>query len=91
MGMTKADAQTYSGTNIRINALCPGYIATPLISMGIGHKIPGNPLHAHVAQTPLRRLGTPAEAANGIVYLVSPLASFVNGIGLVVDGGFSTA
>ncbi|KOS23316.1 Levodione reductase [Escovopsis weberi] len=91
MGMTRADAQSHSGSGIRINAICPGYVITPLIDMGRGSDDPGHPLHTHKMQTPLRRLGDPDEVGDGVVFLASPLASFVNGTGLVVDGGYSAA
>lgn len=52
-------------------------------------KIENHPLHAHVKETPLRRLGQPEEIADGIVFLASSLSSFVNGFGLAVDGGYS--
>jgi NAD(P)-dependent dehydrogenase (short-subunit alcohol dehydrogenase family) len=78
MGMTKADAASYAGSNIRINAICPGYIKTPMVNDGQGAQ-----------KTPLRRLGLPEEIADSIVFLASPMSSFVNGFGLVADGGYT--
>jgi NAD(P)-dependent dehydrogenase (short-subunit alcohol dehydrogenase family) len=86
--MTRADAGSYAGFNIRINAICPGYVATPLIGNGAGSEVVGHPLHRHVQQTPLQRLGLPEEVADGIVFLASSMSSFVNGFGLVLDGGY---
>ncbi|KAK4064489.1 hypothetical protein Trihar35433_8006 [Trichoderma harzianum] len=89
IGITRADAVAYSGSNIRINAICPGYIETPMMGGDAWSKIENHPLHAHVKETPLRRLGQPEEIADGIVFLASSLSSFVNGFGLAVDGGYS--
>ncbi|RFU77004.1 short-chain dehydrogenase reductase sdr [Trichoderma arundinaceum] len=89
VGMTKADASSYAGTNIRINAICPGYIETPMIKGGTASLVQGHPLHSHVQNTPLKRLGLPEEIADSIVFLASPLSSYVNGFGLVADGGYT--
>ncbi|KAK5992970.1 3-oxoacyl-[acyl-carrier-protein] reductase FabG [Cladobotryum mycophilum] len=90
LGMTKADALSYSGTNIRINAICPGYVETPLIGPSDAFSTPGHPMYDHVLHTPLRRLGKAEEIADSIVFLASPLSSYVNGAALVVDGGFTS-
>ncbi|KAM0459958.1 hypothetical protein ACHAPV_000209 [Trichoderma viride] len=89
MGMTKADAASYAGSNIRINAICPGYVKTPMVNDGQGAENEAHPLHHHAQKTPLRRLGLPEEIADSIVFLASPMSSFVNGFGLVADGGYS--
>ncbi|KAL6701481.1 hypothetical protein J3F84DRAFT_399198 [Trichoderma pleuroticola] len=89
IGITRADAVSYSGSNIRINAICPGYIETPMMGGSAWSQMENHPLHAHVQETPLRRLGQPEEIADGIVFLASSLSSFVNGFGLAVDGGYS--
>ncbi|KAL7796790.1 hypothetical protein V8C37DRAFT_371462 [Trichoderma ceciliae] len=91
LGLTKADASSYTGTNIRINAICPGYIETPMIGDSSVVQQKGHPLHTHAQQTPLQRLGLPEEIADSIVFLASPLSSFVNGFGLVADGGYSNS
>ncbi|UKZ90402.1 uncharacterized protein TrAFT101_005424 [Trichoderma asperellum] len=89
MGMTRADASSYAGSNIRINAICPGYVKTPMVNDGNGAENEAHPLHRHAQLTPLRRLGLPEEIADSIVFLASPMSSFVNGFGLVADGGYS--
>ncbi|KAL7927074.1 hypothetical protein ACQKWADRAFT_279449 [Trichoderma austrokoningii] len=89
MGMTRADAASYAGSNIRINAICPGYVKTPMVGDGRGAENEAHPLYRHAQQTPLRRLGLPEEIADSIVFLASPMSSFVNGFGLVADGGYS--
>ncbi|KAL7956985.1 hypothetical protein V8C34DRAFT_286846 [Trichoderma compactum] len=89
IGITRADAASSAGSNIRINAICPGYMETPMMGGSARGQIENHPLHAHVKETPLRRLGQPEEIADGIVFLASSLSSFVNGFGLAVDAGYS--
>ncbi|KAM4066281.1 enoyl-(Acyl carrier protein) reductase [Hirsutella rhossiliensis] len=89
MGLTKADANTYAEFNIRINAVCPGYVETPLISCHL-RTTPNSPLLARVAQTPMRRMAMTEEVADSIVFLASPMSSFMQGAGVVVDGGFTS-
>ncbi|KAJ2891663.1 3-oxoacyl-[acyl-carrier-protein] reductase [Zalerion maritima] len=88
MGLTKADANSYGRTNIRINAVCPGYVRTPLVE----HKVnkPDTPIMQDVFRQPFNRLCTVEEIADSIVFLASPMSSFMQGVGLVVDGGFTT-
>lgn len=87
--MTRADASSYAGSNIRINAICPGYVKTPMVNDGTGAENEAHPLHRHAQLTPLRRLGLPEEIADSIVFLASPMSSFVNGFPLVADGGYT--
>ncbi|UNI24805.1 hypothetical protein JDV02_010527 [Purpureocillium takamizusanense] len=89
LGLTKADANAYAPDKIRINAICPGYVATPLTSAHMDAH-PESPLHDHVAQTPMKRMATPEEVADSIVFLASPMSSFMHGAALVVDGGFTS-
>lgn len=89
IGITRADAVSYSGSNVRINAICPGYMETPTMGGSARNQIENHPLHAQVKETPLRKLGQPEEIADGVVFLASSLSSFVNGFGLAVDGGYS--
>ena len=87
--MTKSDANSYGDQGIRINAICPGYVATPLLLDSMSQD-PDSPLAAEVARTPLKRLATVEEIADSIVVLASPMSSFMQGASLVVDGGFTT-
>ncbi|ODA79555.1 hypothetical protein RJ55_05149 [Drechmeria coniospora] len=86
LGFTKADANAYAPDKIRINAICPGYVATPLTLCAPADS----PIHEHVAQTPMQRMAMPEEVADSIVFLASPMSSFMHGAGLVVDGGFTS-
>ena len=83
-GLTKAAAVEYAKAGIRINAVCPGIIATPMVERMIGNLQDHSLL---IEQRPIERLGTPEEVAEAVVWLCSDAASFVIGHGMVVDGG----
>ena len=85
-GLTKVAALEYAEAGIRVNAVCPGYIDTPLLN----HGIRSDPdLLAQVIQRhPVGRLGTAAEVAEAVVWLCSDAASFITGHTLTVDGGY---
>lgn len=89
LGIMKAaavDALALQG-GIRVNAVCPGWIDTPMVQDCV--KV--NPLIGHAIDnmTPLKRAGFPDEVADYIVFLSSPSASFINGTALPIDAGFS--
>ncbi len=81
-GMTKAAALEYAQKGIRVNAVAPGPIKTPLLEKGTG----GDP-DSYAGFVPMGRIGQPEEVANGVVWLCSDAASFVTGHTLPVDGG----
>lgn len=83
--LTLAGALDYARHNIRINAVCPGYVDTPLLT-----KIPDERKKWLSSLHPLGRMGTPEEVANVVLFLASDDASFVNGSYLTVDGGYAT-
>ena len=86
IGLTKAAAVEYGRAGIRINAVCPGFIATPMVSKDKDRLAEiENWIETAV---PLARLGTPEEVAATVIWLCSPAASFITGHALVVDGGF---
>ncbi|EUK19365.1 SDR family NAD(P)-dependent oxidoreductase [Commensalibacter papalotli (ex Servin-Garciduenas et al. 2014)] len=81
--LTQTLAIDYAAKNIRVNAVCPGYIDTPLLS-----TLPPDIKQSLVDLHPIGRLGKPEEVANVVVFLASDEASFVNGAALLVDGGY---
>ena len=81
-GMTKAAALDYAKQNIRVNAVGPGPVETPLLVKGTG----GDP-HSYAAFVPMGRIGQPDEIADAVVWLLSDEARYVTGHTLPVDGG----
>src|SRR5262245_9149175 len=81
IGLTKAAAVEYAKQNIRVNAVCPAFIETPMLT-----DIPGLSERA-ASLIPMQRCGTAEETAAAIVWLCSNQASFITGVSLPVDGG----
>jgi NAD(P)-dependent dehydrogenase (short-subunit alcohol dehydrogenase family) len=85
MGLTKAAALENARSRIRINAVCPGAIDTPLSDRVFGAPT----VHKYVLSChPIGRFGKPAEIAEAVVWMCSDRASFMTGQSLVLDGGF---
>lgn len=82
--MTRSLALTYARDNIRVNAIAPGYVDTPILSM-----VPDNVKKAMGNELPIGRLGKDTEIANLICYLLSDDASFITGAIISIDGGFT--
>ncbi|MEX2208242.1 MAG: glucose 1-dehydrogenase [Myxococcota bacterium] len=86
LGLTKVAALENARERVRVNAVCPGVIQTPMLDR-LEEKASG--LVAGVsAVTPMGRVGTPEEVAEAVVWLFSDAASFVTGHALTVDGGY---
>lgn len=83
-GLTKAAALDYAKHNIRINAVGPGPIETPLLARSAG----GDP-HLYAKAVPMGRIGQPVEVARVVVWLLSEEASFLTGQTVPVDGGYT--
>lgn len=84
MGLTRTAALEYFKQGIRINAVCPGPVATPMADIGFGSR---DNLHATMLNTPAGRAGQAIEIAGPVLFLLSSAASYISGHGLVVDGG----
>jgi NAD(P)-dependent dehydrogenase (short-subunit alcohol dehydrogenase family) len=85
VGLTKAAALDYAQSNIRINAVCPGIIDTPMMDRFSGGTTEGR--QAVIAQEPVGRMGKPEEIGAAVVWLCSDAAAFVIGHAMVIDGG----
>jgi NAD(P)-dependent dehydrogenase (short-subunit alcohol dehydrogenase family) len=85
VGLTKSAALDYAVQNIRINAVCPGIIATPMMDRFTGGTHEGE--QRVITQEPIGRMGKPEEIAATVVWLCSDAAAFVVGHAMVVDGG----
>ncbi|VVP91173.1 3-oxoacyl-[acyl-carrier-protein] reductase FabG [Pseudomonas fluorescens] len=84
--LTKSLAEAYAPDNIRVNAVAPGWIATPLLE-----KIDDEAKRARLlSRTPMKRFGTAEEVSKAIAFLASDAASFITGVVLPVDGGYLT-
>ena len=84
LGLTRATALDYATKNIRVNAVMPGVIETPMTKEGV-FKIPGLE-EILLAQHPIGRFGRPEEVASAALFLCSDASSFVTGHALAVDG-----
>ena len=87
LGLTKAAALEYAAEHIRINAVCPAFIETPML-VHAGLTTDPQKRAAVEKLHPLGRLGQPEEVAAAVVWLSSPEASFITGHPLLVDGGY---
>jgi NAD(P)-dependent dehydrogenase (short-subunit alcohol dehydrogenase family) len=87
LGLTQSAALEYASSGIRVNAVCPGFIVTPMLERaGLlgdeGTRRMIESLHA------MKRMGKPEEVAEAVLFLASPKASFIAGHSLLVDGGY---
>jgi NAD(P)-dependent dehydrogenase (short-subunit alcohol dehydrogenase family) len=85
VGLTKTAALEYAKAGIRVNAVCPGGIRTPMLERAF--KMMEGFAEAAVASEPVGRLGQPGEIAEAVVWLCSDAASFITGVPMAVDGG----
>jgi len=84
IGFTKTWSRELGPKGIRVNAVAPGFITTPMVA-----AMPEKALHDMEAKVPLRRLGKPEEIANVYAFLASDDASYVNGAVIEVCGGMT--
>ncbi|MDA1188357.1 MAG: SDR family oxidoreductase [Chloroflexi bacterium] len=87
LGLTKSAALEYANHNIRINAVCPGVIETPMVTKALV-AIDGYAERVQIMQ-PVGRLGQPEEIAKPVVWLCSDASSYVTGTGLIADGAWT--
>jgi len=84
--LSKALAVEWAPQGVRSNTVLPGFVMTPMSKAT--YEVPGL-LEARTKAIPARRIGQPSEIADAVLYLASPLSSYVNGTEIVVDGGFT--
>jgi len=84
IGLTKSAAMDVAAQGIRVNAICPGCVDTPM-----GDGIDPEAMKSFLKEQPIGRMGTVDEIAACVLWLCSPAASFVLGVALPVDGGFT--
>ena len=87
LGFTKSAALEYAARGIRINAICPGLIQTPMSDQMVAAG-QGEALKEMEKSIPMGRVGRPEEIANAVLWLCSDAASYVTGQSISVDGGF---
>lgn len=87
VGLTKTAALEYAKVGIRVNAVCPGVIKTPMVDRITGQR-PGRAERMAAAE-PIGRMGKPEEIAAAVVWLCSDASSFVTGLPMAVDGGIA--
>ena len=88
LGLTKCAALEYAGMGIRVNAICPGLIYTPMAERMIaaGQK---EALEGMLKRVPIGRYGRPEEVADVVLWLCSSASSLVVGQSIAVDGGYT--
>jgi len=84
IGMTRSAALDYAKQNIRVNAILPGNVETPMMD-----RFTGGDLQKAIDLEPVGRLGKPEEIAEAVLWMCSDLGRFVTGSSVVVDGGWS--
>ncbi len=89
VGLTKNVALDYAKQGVRINAVCPGVIHTPMVDRVIGNDI--NKLGQFTVAIPMGRVGMPDEIAKVVMFLCSDSASYITGQAIAVDGGWTVS
>jgi NAD(P)-dependent dehydrogenase (short-subunit alcohol dehydrogenase family) len=85
IGLTKSAALEYAAQGVRINAICPGIIETPMMDRFSGGTLEGR--DRVIGQEPVGRMGRPEEIASAVLWLSSDLGAFATGHAMVIDGG----
>lgn len=89
VGLTRTAALEYAQQKIRVNAICPGAIETPMLERFMGGRADGR--EEMIRIEPIGRIGTPEEIASAVLWLCGDKASFVTGQALAADGGWTAA
>lgn len=91
VGLSKAAALDYADQGVRVNAICPSYVETPMVADLFDNLLGGDQAAVDAARAnhPIGRFGKPSEIAAACVWLLSDQASFVTGTAMSVDGGYT--
>ncbi|HZV20710.1 MAG TPA: glucose 1-dehydrogenase [Hyphomicrobiales bacterium] len=91
IGLTKSAALEYARSGIRINAICPSFADTPMVMEGLEHMrgTPEEALSRTVGVIPMRRLATPEEVVQAMLWICCPANSFMTGQAIAIDGGLT--
>jgi NAD(P)-dependent dehydrogenase (short-subunit alcohol dehydrogenase family) len=87
VGITRTAALEYARAGIRVNAVCPAFVDTPMVDRLVEEGGPRFSLERLANMQPMGRIGTPEEVAEAVVWLCSDAASFITGVVLPIDGG----
>lgn len=87
MQMTKSLACEWARFGIQVNAVCPGFVDTPLIAENVANE---KWLGYMTMRTPMRRLANPDDVAGAVLFLSSHLSDYITGTSIIIDGGFSS-
>ncbi len=85
VGLTRSAALDHARDNIRVNAVCPGFVMTPMAQDSLNPRA----REALISRTPLARLAEPKEIANVVMWLTSSGAAYITGVAIPVDGGYT--
>ncbi|KAF2021562.1 NAD(P)-binding protein [Aaosphaeria arxii CBS 175.79] len=88
IGLTRTASEDYASQGLRVNAICPGYTETPMTTKNPAVKAAMD--ERIQSAVPMKRMGSPSEIADGVLYLAGGRSSFVTGSALMVDGGYTS-
>jgi dihydroanticapsin dehydrogenase len=90
--LTRSLALDYARYGVRVNCICPGFVLSEMLAGYIARQAdPDGAARAFAAMAPMNRIGRPEEIAAAAVFLASPASSFITGIALPVDGGYTAS
>jgi NAD(P)-dependent dehydrogenase (short-subunit alcohol dehydrogenase family) len=87
IGITRTAALEYAQAGIRVNAVCPAFVDTPMVAALVAAGGPSTSLERLAHMQPMGRIGTVEEVAEAVVWLCSDAAAFITGVALPIDGG----
>ncbi len=87
IGITRTAALEYAASGIRVNAVCPAFVRTPMVEGYVMQAAAHTSMDRLARMQPMGRLGTPEEVAEAVIWLCSDAAAFITGIALPIDGG----